>query len=386
MHYHFRHKAQGTRHKHWQTYVLSLSNNLIRRVFTRNLFISSKLFLNELSKLSLKSPKSPKTALLVSALLLLSLSWNVQANGKKARAGNRSDAIMLQPSPVINYVRPCLHWGRVNYNHDFRGPADIWNPDKGFLVQSTNPESYNLNFPTTGMNGLYFDLLISGVDINELTWEPVTHEGITATVTNVVPNNTEHWIPDEDKGQVVARVKLTGPRQRYWWENPSHNSNSSPSQITVPSLPQTFELVGRDRSGNEVMYGFVLRQWFVYRDSWEDVYSNQTTWCNSFGYRMPRIRDLTNAKCGVENYRFPCINGIDSATPSSSGNHYQRNIGAGLFSEWGVMMYYADIASLHDTDNWTSDAAGRAPFVVNLVGMVDLSTPIHTNQVFCTAP
>ncbi|WP_141671193.1 hypothetical protein [Gilliamella sp. GillExp13] len=83
IHYHFRHKA-------WQTYVLSLSNNLIRRVFTRNLFIPSKLFLNELSKLSLKLPK---TALLVSALLL-SLSWNVQANGKKARAGNRSDAII----------------------------------------------------------------------------------------------------------------------------------------------------------------------------------------------------------------------------------------------------------------------------------------------------
>ncbi|OCG62481.1 hypothetical protein [Gilliamella sp. GillExp13] len=174
MHYHFS-------HQHWQTCVLSLSNNLIRRVFTRNLFISSKLFLNELSKLSLKSPK---TALLVSALLLLSLSWNVQANGKKARAGNRSDAIIIL-SPVINYVRPNLFLG----NDKYAGPADIWNPDKGFLVQSTNPKSYNLNFPTTGAHNLYFDLLISGVDINELTWKPVTLGGITATVTNVVAND-----------------------------------------------------------------------------------------------------------------------------------------------------------------------------------------------------
>ncbi|MFQ0994325.1 hypothetical protein ACGH6Q_04740 [Gilliamella sp. BG2] len=90
MHYHFR-------HKHWQTYVLNLSNNPIRRVFTQNLFIPSKLSLNELSKLSLKSPK---TALLVSVLLLLSLSWNVQANGKKYRAGNRSDAIILLSEPL----------------------------------------------------------------------------------------------------------------------------------------------------------------------------------------------------------------------------------------------------------------------------------------------
>ena len=110
MHYHFR---------HWQTYVLNLSNNPIRRVFTQNLFISSKLSL-----------KSPKTALLVSALLLLSSSWNVQANGKKVRADNRSDAIILPSTvvAVIDYVRPNLGL--------FAGSADIWNPDKGFLVQS----------------------------------------------------------------------------------------------------------------------------------------------------------------------------------------------------------------------------------------------------------
>ncbi|KDN09299.1 hypothetical protein [Gilliamella sp. Imp1-1] len=218
-----------------QTYVLNLSNNPIRRVFTQNLFISSKLSL-----------KSPKTALLVSALLL-SLSWNVQANGKKAQAGNRSDAILL-PSAVINYARPSL------LGYGGHAPADIWNPDKGFLVQSTNPNSYNLNFPTTGMDGLYFDLLISGVDINELTWEPVTHEGITATVTNVVAN--DRWIPKEDKGQVVARVKLTGPEARNQPLNPN------PNPITKPKLPQTFELVGRHiGTGDEVVkYGFVLRQ------------------------------------------------------------------------------------------------------------------------------
>ncbi|MCO6548828.1 MAG: hypothetical protein J6583_13820, partial [Gilliamella sp.] len=93
-------------------------------------------------------------SLLVLGLLLLLSSWNLQANGKKSRTGNRSDAIML-PSPVINYVRPNLLLG----DEERAGPADIWNPDKGFLVQSIDfesihPESYSLNFPTTGGHNL----------------------------------------------------------------------------------------------------------------------------------------------------------------------------------------------------------------------------------------
>ncbi|OCG41997.1 hypothetical protein [Gilliamella sp. Bif1-4] len=329
MQYPFRHKA-------WQTYVLNLSNNPIRRVFTQNLFISSKLSL-----------KSPKTALLVSALLLSS-SWNVQANGKKARAGNRSDAIVI-PSPVINYVRPNLELG----NGKYAGPADIWSPDKGFLVQSINSESYNLNFPTTGMDGLYFDLLITGIEPEELTWEPVTHEGITATVTNVVANDI--WIPKEDKRQVVARVKLTGPEARNQWDNPH------PNPIAKPQLPQTFELVGRDIKTNDevVKYGFVLRQWFVNRgDEW-NIYSDQLAWCNGLGYRMSRVRDLTNTKCGV-NFNFPCINGVDGATPSSSsGDSYMRYIGAGFFTEWGEMLSYPD-AGFVRYGCWASNAPGSS--------------------------
>ncbi|OCG57914.1 hypothetical protein [Gilliamella sp. GillExp13] len=334
-----------------QTYVLNLSNNPIRRVFTQNLFISSKLSL-----------KSPKTALLVSALLL-SLSWNVQANGKKAQAGNRSDAILL-PSAVINYAR--LDDLGV---HDFAGPANIWNPKKGFLVQSTNPESYSLNFPTTGAHNLYFDLLMTGIEPEELTWEPVTHEGITATVTNVVAN--DHWVRDEDKGQVVARVKLTGPEAKNQWYNPR------PRRIAKPKLPQTFELVGRDiKTGDEVVkYGFVLRQWFVNRGRKDDNHSNQTKWCNSLGYRMPRVSDLTNS-----NY-----NNL-GATPSSSGNHFKRYIGAGFFTEWGIMYGYTGV-DFFGSFYWTSGARGRDQLdVFAYNGYVDSSGAWAPRLGLCTTP
>ncbi|OCG61482.1 hypothetical protein [Gilliamella sp. GillExp13] len=288
----------------------------------------------------LKSPKSP---LLVLALLLLTSSWNVQANGKKARTGNRSDAILLQQSPVIDYVRPNLNYG----DGKFAGPADMWNPKKGFLVQSINPESYNLNFPTTGADGLHFDLLITGIDVRELTWEPVTHEGITATVTNV--KNHDVWIPPEDWGKFVARVKLTGPEARNQWDNPN------PSRIAKPKLPQTFELVGRDIYGVEVVkYGFVLRQWFVHRGYLgHSLYGKQLAWCNSIGYQMPRVRDLTNHRA-----RF------------SLG--YRRHIGAGFFTEWGNMHLYEDGGRLYFNDcNWTIDVIDNSQlYVLALMGTI----------------
>jgi hypothetical protein len=237
---------------------------------------------------------------------------------------------MLQPSPVINYVRPHL-------SNRCAGSADIWNPNKGFLVQSTNPESYSLNFPTTGGHNLYFDLLITGIEPEELTWEPVTLGGITATVTNVVAN--DYWISYKDRGQVVARVKLTGPEARNQWLNPN------PNPIAKPRLPQTFELVGRDIYGGEVVkYGFVLRQWFVNRGSERKDYRDQLAWCNSLGYRMPRVRDLTNS-----NY-----NNL-GATPSSGRNRYQRHIGAGFFTEWGDVVDYTDAGFVY-IGYWTSDA------------------------------
>ncbi|MWP49354.1 MULTISPECIES: hypothetical protein [unclassified Gilliamella] len=62
-------------------------------------------------------------------------------------------------------------------------------------------------------------------DANELEWgEPVTHGGITATVTK----HTECDIHCD----VNYRVTLTGPDARSEWYN------SNPSPIAKPKLPQ----------------------------------------------------------------------------------------------------------------------------------------------------
>ncbi|WP_143426277.1 hypothetical protein [Gilliamella sp. Occ4-3] len=310
-------------------------------------------------------------------------------------SGGTAEYYITPPSaPVICAVRPNLlvggTTGIISWDApSYAGPANIWSPTKGFLVQSTTPSSYGLNFPTTGSDGLYFDLDIGGIDASQLRWTVNTSGSLNATVswrrpltgTFRSPNGSivqaDEWITDKSKN--VTRVTLHGPEARSQRENPS------PSQITVPSLPQTFELVGRDRSGNEVRYGFMLRQWFVNRGGQFKFYSEHLAWCNSLGYRVPRVRDLTNAKCGVDSNNFPCINGINGATPSSSDNHYLRHIGAGFFTEWGYMYDYTD-AGFVSGYYWTSVATGSEFLVSSANGYVYSPSAFNSHYGLCTAP
>ncbi|WP_143426367.1 hypothetical protein [Gilliamella sp. Occ4-3] len=296
--------------------------------------------------------------------------------------------ITLPSQPVICAVRPnLLLGGTTGLDWDdprFAGPANIWDPAKGFLVQSTNPSSYDQNFPTTGADRLYFDLDIGGIDASQLRWTVNTSGSLNATVAWRLPNqgtNEDRWITDKSK--YVTRVTLNGPRA-----SSSQISSSNPGQITVPSLPQRFELVGRDSSGNEVRYGFELRQWFVHRADKRFSVSEQAAWCRSLGYHLSRVNEVTNAVCsgvGV-NPAFPCTGAV-GATPPSSGNHYQRQIGAGLFTEWGYMNNYADAGFLY-FDHWTSDAiGGDKHFAVNSNdGYVDSNKDFLDRYGICSTP
>ncbi|NUF28020.1 hypothetical protein [Gilliamella sp. ESL0254] len=263
----------------------------------------------------------------------------------------------------VSHARPNLTYGTGNY----AGPSNIWSPTKGFLTQSTDSSFYGRNFPTTGLDGLYFDLLIGGVDASQLTWSPVTRGGITATVTSVTPSDS--WIPSVDRGKVVARVKLSGPRA-----SSAQINSDNPSPLDVPDLPQTFELVGRDSRGNEVRYGFVLKQWFVNRGNKTGSQSNQATWCRSLGYHLPQVEDLTNSS-------------YFGATPRSSSNDYMRHIGAGFFTEWGVMSSYVDVGFVR-AYYWTSDLRGgsNAFDVSPTYGAVTSDGVSGSRYAVCTTP
>ena len=234
----------------------------------------------------------------------------------------RSETYYVNPkaSPVVCFARPNLFLGKrgddpYTPSYDYAGPASMWDPAKGFLTQETDPSLYGRNFPTTGLNGLYFDLDISGSS-QPLSWSPVSLGGITVTMSNSTATS--------------VRVTLTGP-----YATQSQINSSSPSRVSTPSLPQTFELVGRDNNGNPVIkYGFTLKQWFVHRGAKRDNYSNILSWCDSIGYRLVKVKDLTNASLSSSVV-------IPGATPSSPGNHIMRHIGSGFFTEWGTMPQYS---------------------------------------------
>ncbi|OCG12804.1 hypothetical protein A9G24_08370 [Gilliamella sp. App6-5] len=106
-----------------------------------------------------------------------------------------------------------------------------------FKDKNINPASYALNFPTTGANGLYFDLIIYGDgDVDGLTWTPVTHEGITATVRPITRMESlarnRDWLLTKYPFSFV-RVTLTDP------DASTQRGNPHPSRIPVPRLPQT---------------------------------------------------------------------------------------------------------------------------------------------------
>lgn len=300
--------------------------------------------------------------------------------------------------PKVCYVRPRLIFGGTNFAGDnprFAGPSSIWDPTKGFLTQSINPSSYNLNFPTTGADGLYFDLDIGGVDASQLTWSSETQGEITATVKWVKPRSDSFTIPcrwctgittyDDwitNKSKNVTRVTLNGPRA-----NNTQIQSSNPSRLTVPFLPQLFVLEGKNSSGVVVKYGFELKQWFVHRGEKYTTVPEQATWCSSLGYRFSKIRDLSNAKCGVNNAYFPCISGIDGSTPSSGSLYYQRQIGAGFLSEWSDVSYYGDVAGFGRGDIWTNDAVSNTTHLyIHRNGYVDQWGTYGGGYAVCTVP
>ncbi|MWN04717.1 hypothetical protein [Gilliamella sp. Pas-s95] len=317
--------------------------------------------------------------------------------GSRFYGGTAEYYITLSSQPVICSVRPNLLFGGTTGinsidNPRFAGPSNIWSPTKGFLVQSASPSSYELNFPTTGADGLYFDLDVGGIDASQLSWTVNTSGRLRATVSWTRPRSGTFTAPDgrtvqadvwiRDKSSYVTRVTLRGPRATS-----AQINSSSPSRLTPSlSLPQKFELVGRDSNGNEVRYGFVLRQWFVHRGNKTASQSNQSTWCRDLGYRIVRVRDLTNAVCrgyGVNN-SYPCTGAV-GAVPSSSNNVYMRHIGAGFFTEWGSMNFYADAGFV--ANYWTSDAAGSGGFsVTSNRGVVLSDSAGYGNYAVCTAP
>ena len=289
-------------------------------------------------------------------------------NESRFTAGRAIYYIHPKVSPVICFAKPNPTVAGTSWH---TGLSDaIYQGRNGYLPQSVTPSSYGLNFPTTGLNNMSFHLLIAGTN-QDLSWAPVSHGGITATMTRGVNDRY-------DSGFYKVRVTLTGPvaTQSQW-------QSENPGQVAIPSLPQVFELVGRDSSGNAVVkYGFELKLWFVSRGVSSNTYSSTESWCNKIGgYRVPKVRELTNALYLVSGQTI-------GATPSSPENENRRHIGGGFFSEWGTMFYYTGIISTGG-NYWTSDyyASSKNFVVKHSDGSISaMERERNSNTVLCVYP
>ena len=141
-------------------------------------------------------------------------------------------------------------------------------------------------------------------------------------------------------------------------------------------MPQTFELVGRDSSGNAVVkYGFVLKLWFVNRGKDMYTYSNVSSWCTKIGYQMPHLGHVTNSNCEGYGAGPHCLNmysGVSHNGKSwSQNNSYMRDIEVGFFAEWGKMANYTG-ANFELADYWVKGVIGSPPAVAQAsVGAYD---------------
>ena len=257
-------------------------------------------------------------------------------NNNNFNASNVTYYINPKIIPEVCFVVPSLENSGIVEGINFSGPANIWKDRKGFIPQSNDPSSYHLNFPTTGADKLEFDLEIVNGQI--LRWTPINKSNIIATVSF---NNAT--------GSSI-KVTLSGPSADLTqWDL------DSPAPIFKPDLPQVFELLGRDYQNNIVVkYGFVLKQWFVNRSTKDYSYSNSSRWCSAIGSNMPKVKDLTNAVC-LGSWAGDHCKGSSGASPASDGNYYQRQINAGLFSEWGNMPTYSN-AKFGMNHYWTSES------------------------------
>lgn len=262
---------------------------------------------------------------------------------------------------TVCFVKPDMTYAINAY----AGPVSMWNTTSGFIPQSIASSTYDSNFPTTGSNGLYFDLAIKGAS-SALSWNTVTVGGITATPDLATITATS------------VRYTLTGPVA-----DTTQIESNTPGLVAAPSLPAKFELIGTGK-GITVNYGFVLKKWFINRGAVGATAGTQASWCASAGYRIAKVNDLTNASGSVT------VDGIaysiPGALPASTANNYQRVINGGFASEWGNLRKYSG-ANFDNYNYWTSDVAGANQFLVSVAMGPVLSVQANgTLYAMCVRP
>lgn len=230
-------------------------------------------------------------------------------------------------TPYVCYVQPNV-WYDGRHYPDADGPD--WIRSRGFKVQDiSNPD---LNFPTTGLNGLNFYLILGGVTPEQVITAN-TQDGQTVYPVNggnkvtisLKSEQTPGW--DNSPKVLALKVVLNGP-----------NENSTDTSFS----PVLFKIYA-DSERKQLLYSFNIDRWYI--ASSNDATSNDDVqrFCDNLGngYRFPKVNDLTNANG----------KGWHGGINGRNINNYRRQISfkdasgkwiGGIFNEWGssYQLYY----------------------------------------------
>ncbi|WP_392562103.1 hypothetical protein RHO12_01005 [Orbus sturtevantii] len=240
-----------------------------------------------------------------------------------------------------NAASVCYLQPNIDDNYSGYKPS-VWTPSHGFTPQSTN--NLALNFPTTGFDGAWFNLIIAGIDAQSAgSWSAtVTGGPLTATATAT--------------GSNVVRVNISGPNATTG----VGAGKFSPARVKIAD------------SGGHVSYEFEITKWFITKPGNSNGYANAETFCQSLGnkpgdYLIPTRADYTNNPHG-NPILYPPYNGGEVILNNDLLNGtYTRAIGEGIFSEWGdtTASYYTNSDWVNNV-YWTSEAwSATRNYIVN---------------------
>ncbi|MDF7667345.1 hypothetical protein PT273_05755 [Orbaceae bacterium ESL0727] len=200
--------------------------------------------------------------------------------------------------PYVCYAQPNLDL-QVQNGISLIDLVNQWRKDKGFIVQNINNSA--TNFPTTGVNNVFFNLTLNGAVVSDITYE-------------AEPANSGLHLAITGSGN-VAKVTLTGPK-----------NGATPAEVAT-AVPTTFTLYANTNGKRTKLYSFKLSKWFIATPDKDRVNPPNVNYCSRYGagYRFPTVDELTNA-----NGTF-----WTGSLGSQGKYYYIRQIGGGLFAEWG---------------------------------------------------
>ncbi|MDF7666804.1 hypothetical protein PT273_02915 [Orbaceae bacterium ESL0727] len=110
-------------------------------------------------------------------------------------------------------------------------------------------------------------------------------------------------------------------------------NGATPAEVAT-AVPTTFTLYATVNGTRTKIYSFKLSKWFIVNPyaPWNSINTTNgydVNYCSRYGtgYRIPHIAELTNA-----NGNFTSWTG---SLGSQGTIYYTRQIGGGLFAEWG---------------------------------------------------